>query len=151
MGGEASPRNEGKQSARKYDTSKGKGVINMTTETLTFTQEQLDEKVQEALASYRAETEEILETIRNGAELPEGETDYKQQYIDNTKKVALLDAGVKFDDLDEYLQYIPGETAEEIGRAISVLLPGDEGKQKAYADPASARDRKTRNKWNPFA
>lgn len=119
----------------------------------TFTQEHVDKVIQNRLARVRAKQAKEIEEIRNGAELPEGETDWKQVYDDNkarylslVKQSKLTGAGFSPDQVERYVRYIESESEEEIeAEALDIAADVLKGKP-SYADPTGKKS----GKWNPW-
>jgi hypothetical protein len=111
-----------------------------------FTQEEINEIIQDRLARAKRKHEEELEKIRE--ELPEGARDYKKEYHENLRKIKLIDVGFSFNEADRYAKYITAEEPEQIEQEANLLaedvLPGKK-QQQDYADPGQKK-----SVWNPF-
>lgn len=112
----------------------------------TFTQNEVDEIVQERLRRFKRQLERELEETR--AEISADTPDYKKQYFDNLRKIKLIDAGMTYDQAERYVKYIDGATEKEIeAQAIELAADVLTKKERTYADPSGKR----KGIWNPFS
>jgi hypothetical protein len=129
-----------------------------------FTQEEVNEIVGERVKREKAKNKKENEQLRG--ELAEEGSEYKQiaeelkaEQLDLVKQIKLYEAGVDFDNMDELLPIIKGESEEEIEQLVKAIAPdihqkylrdGFKDKQKQetpFADPSGSRKRSV---WNPF-